>query len=339
MFAMGADKGDGKEAWHPGCCHGRQVPPSKLGRCLVFRCRNSSPISSSPAQIEVSQPHWAALDCQAQLHGHKHGIACCPFPISRHGLLRSHSYTCDDIARRLPIKHKLLFRVRSTAHSASSTSRLFKMLSSLVVPFTLANAVLAAYSFDPLEHLAGIAPYFEPEDPPLDPASPQGCNVTRAAYLIRHAAIYANDFDYEEYIEPFTDKLGNTSVNWANAGPLAFLAGWKTPIEDEEVEELTKVGEMESFALGSQVRVRYPGLKRPQKVWTSTAERTEKSAKSFVQGIAAGSNDTQIVSVPESKAEGADSLTPYQGCPKYSSSAGSKQSAVRTTLSLVRSHS
>jgi len=37
----------------------------------------------------------------------------------------------------------------------------------------------AVNSFDPLQHLAGIAPYFE--DPVLDPAPPQGCNVTRAA--------------------------------------------------------------------------------------------------------------------------------------------------------------
>jgi acid phosphatase len=32
-----------------------------------------------------------------------------------------------------------------------------------------------------LQHLAGIAPYFEPEDPPLDPAPPQGCKVTRVS--------------------------------------------------------------------------------------------------------------------------------------------------------------
>lgn len=39
------------------------------------------------------------------------------------------------------------------------------------------------------------------------------------------------------------------------------------------------------------------------------------------------SNETQRVSIPESKAEGADSLTPYKGCPKYSSSYGSEQSS------------
>lgn len=202
------------------------------------------------------------------------------------------------------------------------------MLRALVLPLTLANSALAAYEFKPLQHLAGIAPYFEPSDPPLDPELPQGCNVTRVAYLVRHAAIYANDFDYEEYIEPFTDKLENTSVDWSKAGPLSFLKDWKTPIEDEDLEDLTNVGKFEAFALGSTLRVRYENLTRPKKVWTSTAERTELSAQSFGIGISHGKNDTQIVSVQESEAEGADSLTPYKGCPKYSSSAGSKQSSV-----------
>lgn len=201
------------------------------------------------------------------------------------------------------------------------------MLRTLAVSLSVANAAVAAYSFEPLEHLAGIAPYFEPEDPPLDPHPPQGCNVTRATYLVRHAAIYANDFDYEEYIEPFTDKLKNASVDWSRAGPLSFLSSWKTPISDDELEDLTKIGQLEAYKLGVDVSLRYPALKKPNKVWTSTAERTELSAKSFIEGLSR-SNETKSVSVPESEAEGADSLTPYKGCPKYSSSYGSDQSSV-----------
>ncbi|KAF2021579.1 acid phosphatase-like protein [Aaosphaeria arxii CBS 175.79] len=204
------------------------------------------------------------------------------------------------------------------------------MLRSLALSIALAkaaSAVSSSYNFDPLQHLAGIAPYFEPSDPPLDPSPPQGCHVTRASYLIRHAAIYANDFDFEEYIEPFTDKLKNSTTDWGRAGPLSFLKSWQTPIEDEDLEELTHIGELESYTLGATVRMRYPTFKAPGKVWTSTAERTEKSAQSFISGLAFGSNDTQKVSVPESEAEGADSLTPYKGCPKYSSSGGSEQSS------------
>lgn len=199
---------------------------------------------------------------------------------------------------------------------------------SSIITASLANIVVAASTFKPLHHLAGVSPYWEPEDPPIEHEPPRGCNVTRAAYLIRHAAIYANDFDYEEYIEPFVDKVENSSVDWSRAGPLSFLAKWKTPIDEDDLEELTKVGEMQSYKLGTTVRIRYPRFRRPQKVWTSTAERTEKSAKSFIQGVSSGSNDTEMVTVEESKAEGADSLTPYKGCPKYSSSAGSDQSSV-----------
>lgn len=194
-----------------------------------------------------------------------------------------------------------------------------------VSSFVLAAVAGAANTFDPLQHLAGIAPYFEA--PVLDPKPPQGCNVTRAAYLVRHAAIYANDFDYEEYIEPFTEKLKNTTANWRGAGPLAFLQHWESPISDEELEDLTSVGRLQAYKLGVDVRLRYPGFKDPKAVWTSSAERTELSASSFIDGLVADSNGTSRVTVPENKAEGADSLTPYKGCPQYSSSYGSDMSS------------
>ena len=114
-------------------------------------------------------------------------------------------------------------------------------MSRLVAALLLSSVSQAAYTFDPLQHLAGIAPYFEPEDPPLDPSPPQGCNVTRAAYLVRHAAIYANDFDYEEYIEPFVQKLGNSTADWSKSKSLSFLSTWQSPIADSDIEELSKV--------------------------------------------------------------------------------------------------
>ena len=83
---------------------------------------------------------------------------------------------------------------------------------------------------------------------------------------MRNAAIYANDFDYEEYIEPFILKLANTSVDWAKAGALSFLATSKSPITDAEQEQLTKVGQLEAFTLGVDVSQRYPGLQSPNKI-------------------------------------------------------------------------
>jgi acid phosphatase len=183
-----------------------------------------------------------------------------------------------------------------------------------------------SYSFDPLEHLAGTAPPFDPQDPETDPAPPQGCNVTRAAYLVRHAAIYANDFDYEEYIEPFVQKLGNTTVNWSTIPDLSFLSSWQAPISDPEIEMLTRSGKLEATGLGVDIAQRYQGLRTPNKIWTSTAERTVKTAKSFSNGLADDASDIQVVEVPGGKKEGANSLTPYSSCPAYSSSGGSEQS-------------
>jgi hypothetical protein len=81
-------------------------------------------------------------------------------------------------------------RTYSTVRSRPRTASI--MLSSSLLAVALPNVAAAAYAFDPLQHLAGIAPYFE--DPLLDPKAPQGCNVTRASMLVRHAAIYAYDF-------------------------------------------------------------------------------------------------------------------------------------------------
>ena len=205
------------------------------------------------------------------------------------------------------------------------------MYSSIVLSIALgASGALAhypnSYSFDPLRHLAGVAPPFDPLDPPTDPAPPQGCNVTRAAYLSRHAAIYSNDFDYETFIEPFLQKLENTTVDWTKVPILSFLATWESPITDAEQEMLTRAGKLQATNLGVDVAQRYQKLRNPQKVWTSTAERTVKSAKSFAYGLADDASTIKIVEVSEGEEEGANSLTPYKACPEYSSSAGSDQS-------------
>ncbi|KAH7027216.1 histidine phosphatase superfamily [Microdochium trichocladiopsis] len=158
-----------------------------------------------------------------------------------------------------------------------------------------ASALYSTYSFNPLEHLTGIAPYFEPQDPP--------------------------------YMEPFLEKLGNkTNIDWAKTPGLNFLADWEPPVSEAETSLLTRVGRLEATQLGVDLDFRYPDLKKPKQVWTSSAERTFKSAQSLVRGLEAEDNDIKVVTVYESEESGADSLTPYKACPAYSSSAGSDQS-------------
>jgi acid phosphatase len=194
---------------------------------------------------------------------------------------------------------------------------------------TSASTLNSAYKFNPLHHLTGVSPYFEPLDPPASPDVPQGCTADRAAYLVRHASIYSNDFDYEEYLEPFIQKLENTtSVDWSKVPTLNFLADWKAPVSEDELELLTRLGKLEATKLGVDLFFRYHHLKVPEKVYTSSAERTFQSAKSLVRGFEADDNTVNVASIYESKESGADSLTPYKACPAYSSSAGSEQSSV-----------
>lgn len=95
---------------------------------------------------------------------------------------------------------------------------------------------------------------------------------------------------------------------------------------DAEQEMLTRAGKLEATKLGVDIAQRYQSLRTPDKIWTSTAERTVKSAKSLTRGLADDASDIQVVEISEGEEEGANSLTPYESCPEYSSSAGSKQS-------------
>ncbi|KAH7141863.1 histidine phosphatase superfamily [Dactylonectria macrodidyma] len=200
-----------------------------------------------------------------------------------------------------------------------------------LIASSAASTLYSTYNFNPLQHLGGIAPYFENQDPPVSPDAPQGCKAERAAYLVRHAAIYANDFDYEEYIEPFLEKLGNkTGIEWSKIPYLNFLDKWDAPISDAEISLLTRVGRLEATQLGVDLEFRYPNLRLPKRVWTSSAERTKLSAKSFVRGIDTDDNNgtIKVNSIYESEESGADSLTPYKACPAYSGETGAEELAV-----------
>jgi acid phosphatase len=201
----------------------------------------------------------------------------------------------------------------------------FALFLPLVAQISATN-LYSSYKFNPLNHLAGVAPYFEPLDPPADPAPPFKSTPVRAAYLSRHAAIFSNDFDYDEYISPFISKWQNhTTIPWSHIPTLNFLADWTPPFSDAEQEILTRVGKLEATELGVSLSFRYPNLRLPQRVFTSAAERTVKSAQALVRGLQLQDRTINVVEIGEGEQSGANSLTPYKACPAYSGSAGGEQ--------------
>jgi hypothetical protein len=92
---------------------------------------------------------------------------------------------------------------------------------------------------------------------------------------------------------------------------------------------LTRAGKLEATKFGVDVAQKCQSLRIPEKIWASTAERTTKSAKSFAYGLALDPDDVELVEVSEGEEAGANSLTAYDSCPAYSSSAGSDQATVR----------
>jgi hypothetical protein len=127
-------------------------------------------------------------------------------------------------------------------------------------------------------------------------------------------------------MEPFLSKLKNhTNINWGSLPSLAFLQTWIPPSFAEQ-EHLTRVGKLEAAQLGVEISFRYPIFRPPRKVWASTAERTVVSAESFIRGYEMSDNNITLVQIYESEEGGANTLTPYDSCPAYSSSAGSEQS-------------
>lgn len=194
--------------------------------------------------------------------------------------------------------------------------------------FTVVSLVLSVTgvsNFDPLKHLAGITLPSDTDaaSSSLDPAPPQGCNVTRAAYLIRHGAIHSNDYEFENYIEPFLSKLAKSRVNWSTIPNLSFLSTWRNPILNEEQELLSRSGKLQAMTAGVEIAQRYYYLRTPKKIWSSSSERTVKTAKFFKKGLQSHGDNIKVIEIYEGKKQGANTLTPYYSCPAYNKADGS----------------
>jgi hypothetical protein len=138
------------------------------------------------------------------------------------------------------------------------------------------------YKFDALLHLPGISPYFDAIGSGLDHPAPRHCELTAALYLVRHAAIYANDDDYEQYT--YDTLSGKGRQGWK--GPLSFFDKWENPINDPDnkPEQIVLQGVKDSKKVGNHLLSRYPKLVSTTKmIYADKKARTKDTAVAFAQ--------------------------------------------------------
>lgn len=183
------------------------------------------------------------------------------------------------------------------------------------------------YKFNPLLHLPGISPYFDAIGAGLSHEAPRNCEVTAASYLVRHAAIYANDNDYEKYMEPFIKKLNSTEKGkkregWT--GPLEFFNTWKNPIDNpkKQLEEITPQGAKDSTAVGKHLLSRYPKLIPTVKtIYSDMKTRTQDTAIAFVKSF---KQKIELVQVDDSD-HSFHAQNPHKACKAFTKTPGDSE--------------
>ena len=181
------------------------------------------------------------------------------------------------------------------------------------------------YEFDPFLHLPGISPYFDSLGLGLQHEAPPGCTVTAASYLIRHAAIYANDDEYEEYIKPFLWKLEKHREGWS--GPLEFMSSWISPILEDHLEDITPSGAEDAQKVGSHLVKRYPKLAPTvKKILADKKPRTFDTAVALAKAFP-HHEDVEIVRIIHNHNGSLDALNPHKTCPAFNKNPGTQEMA------------
>ncbi|OWP03396.1 hypothetical protein B2J93_7414 [Marssonina coronariae] len=211
-------------------------------------------------------------------------------------------------------------------------SQSIAMILSAQIPL-LPKSHTEGYKFDPLLHLPGISPYFDAIGFGLSHDPPRHCEVTAASYLIRHAAIYANDDDYEVYIEPFLKKLsstcntssGKSRTGWK--GPLSFFDNWKNPIDDpdSQLEQITPQGIKDSKKVGKHLLSRYPKLvPTTKRIYADKKSRTKDTAAAFIKIFP---QEIDIVEINLNRSS-FSSQDPHKACKRFSKDPGDHEQGI-----------
>ncbi|CED83517.1 Multiple inositol polyphosphate phosphatase [Phaffia rhodozyma] len=190
--------------------------------------------------------------------------------------------------------------------------------------------------FYPLHHLAGIAPYFISPGVELNPSPPEGCMIESASYLFRHTDIYANDYDYEYYLEPFLSKLLNFTARADFANTSLSLLSDYVPLLNitnatSQVSEVTPIGLSDAADLGRMFSSYIPHLVPTDnltafKVWTASADRDEDTTRAFISGFVNDTSLIEVVTVAEGELQAAQTLTPHDSCETYDATSETNES-------------
>lgn len=183
---------------------------------------------------------------------------------------------------------------------------------------------LTLLSFNLFQNLGGHGPFQEfPALVDGDSARlPDECCITQAHFLGRHGERYptfSRGIRYEATLEKIKDS-GLT-------GPLEFLNNYTYFIKPEDYGYLTSTGPFNgvngSVDRAIEFKTRYRHLiqqfeNKTLPIFTASSSRVVDTARLFAQNL--GLESVELVVIPESHTQGANSLTPDRSCHTYNSS-------------------
>lgn len=173
-----------------------------------------------------------------------------------------------------------------------------------------------------LNHAGGHGPYSSAPGFGIDRNPPKGCKVKQAQLYSRHGERYPTSSAGAKLVKLFQSFENLTAVN-----ELSFLNTHESPALNSSKFGLETTtgpfsGHASMFRLGAQLRALYGHLwdsseKLP--IFTGSQARVVDSAKHVAWGFAGDNwkNHTQMIVLTEDAAQGFNSLTPNDACPKF----------------------
>lgn len=140
---------------------------------------------------------------------------------------------------------------------------------------------------------------------------------------MRHASIYANDDEYEEYIKPLIFEIEKHRGGFS--GDLEFLNKWTSPILEDALEDVTPAGKRDAAKVGAHLLQRYPSLvPTTKRILADKKPRTYDTAVALAQAFP-NPEDIEIVRITKDVNGSMDVIVPHKSCPAFSKAPGKEE--------------